>query len=72
MRDMGVQATQDFEEEIFTGRINQKCDQLHSMCGECQFLNDKETCKCPKYFNDDIDLTNVVVICGKYKKVKKI
>ena len=52
-------------------RINQKCEQLHPLCEGCQFLNNKEVCKCPKYFNNDLNVNKIQVLCGKYKKIKK-
>ena len=63
---MGVPVIQE------TTRINQKCEQLHPMCEGCQFLKNKEICQCPKYFNNDLDLSKILVMCGKYKKIKKV
>lgn len=54
-----------------TKRINQKCEQLHKTCSVCEYLNNREICDCPKYFNSDFDISKVVIMCGKYKKAKK-
>ena len=62
---MGIPVIQE------TTRINQKCEQLHLMCEGCQFLKNKEVCQWPKYFNNDLDLSKILVMCGKYKKIKK-
>ena len=62
---MSVEAIQE------TKRINQKCEQLHKMCGVCEYLSNREICECPKYFNNDFDISKVVLMCGKYKKAKK-
>ena len=40
------------------------------MCESCQFLKNEEVCQCPKYFNNDLDLSKILVMCGKYKKIR--